>query len=1003
MRLKQTLQMGLASTVALNALAPTAAFAYTPFSNNENSTLYDVNDPTTWWQGAPAEHIKGHYPYSDEEYPRKDSLMDDPKETNTDTYGSSSCGSHTGAFMFLKSGYMEKGYSAFDFGHWMSQGNKTNGFWGGSSLYYLQGPKMLAPRYEAITPLRHFRYAYDEDPYQSSLIGNRSPSYHDKTLPDTRVHVGLNPEITEGDAGIAKGTTTPYLVFKNLWKPTTNDEKVYGKIATGADRFIREQLAKGRFITVWVQNHIFMIDGIEPETNRILIMESGGGYKYLDDCLKYFYGGESNRGFYIRGLGAFEAVGISSKQNTTLWNGDSLRQISRTVDDNMKTTRASYEEKIDWDLPVDSGEKHVIRQAKDGKAFYNPDGTIGRVLARGSVKGLRSYAPISSPYRRKEVPDLSLRPGQERTRVRGEKGIIDPRNRSHVYKKPVDEVVAYGPENLPYQTKRLPDIMMAVGEKDKVVKKGVFGRKARDGQVLKTPEEEVIHYSPAAVAFDTVFEPSTELEPGKTETIQEGHVGRKDEQGKLLLPPVTRKIAYGAERIPFTTDYVLDEDLKEGETKTVTEGKIGFKDRQGHVWKDPEKAVIHYGPKRVAFETEYVLDEALNDGQEQTTENGMEGIIDRDGKTVREAKKQVVHYGPKRVAFDTQYVVDRELQDKVTQTVTEGVVGLVDRDGKTVREKVDRVVHYAPTPLPIEEEVIEDPTLLKGVQVIENNGKIGYKDREGKVIEPMVKRVIKKGTKEPTAPAPEIMKDHPENHNDHPENQNDHPDDPNENQNNPSENHDNHPDNKGPEEKKEKEPLVLPKKDQFNVTYPKDTKDVRFVTPDEADYLIKKGTVENTSKGSFDKTTHQRLVVRTSGSLAESRKTDGKVDNDLMKLPDGRVVGKKMANEIIHDEDLKGKAVPYGIEDGVHPLTAKKEALERKADKIKEALSDPTLSKDEKANLQKEQAQVVTQQENLEKELPQTGVTGGVSGWIGAFGLLWAYFKKKKSRDSLDD
>lgn len=786
--------------MVLSLVAPLGSQVVEASPYRDGYDNYDPNSPITWNQGESPNGNTLKYPYVDEEFPRKGG--DGSGNSTNKTYGSSSCGAHTAASLLLKSGYAEKGYTAFDVGHWFSSsalrafnqeagllpGNadaKATGFWAGGASYWKVGQEGRSA-HDRITPLKRFRHAFDDEPYVSNLIGDRATRWHSETMPNTRLKPGENSDIEENKNEL-------YLVHRATYKGDPNVDKQQ-VLSEPAKKWIKEQLDKGRFITISVPNHVFMVDGIEESTGRILVLESGGGFKYLDDCLIHFRGSESDNGFKINGLTAYEAAGISSKQVKPLWDGGTVDQVKAQVDQNIKKTEPTAISTVDWALEADSNQTSTKRQGTPGLAFTNPDGERSSLVYKKGKAAIKGYAPISVPYGRKEEPDVNLSPGEERKGQPGKKGLADPKDPLNVKEEPQDEIIYYGPAEVDFETERKPNVEMAVGAPDKVTQEGQKGRKDREGNLLVPVKNKVIEYSPAAIEFDkteravldlapgeeriaqagkigrkaengdVLVEPITEiteygalaidyevehipdvnLEPGADPIIDvKGEVGRKDKDGNVLKEPVTEKVRYAPDVIPFKTERQAVLDLAPGEERVKVKGKVGRKDEQGRKLTDPVTEVIEYGAEEIPYEVEYVPSMELEEGKEEITKPGVVGRIDASGVVLKEPETQVVLYGAGRIAFETTYNPKEDLKAGEEKIITEGQEGFKDREGNVLKESVTQVVDYGPGRVPFETIYKVDETMaLDASDETKVEGVEGLLDREGNVLREKVDQVV---------------------------------------------------------------------------------------------------------------------------------------------------------------------------------------------------------------------------------------------------------------------
>ncbi|MGF3113754.1 hypothetical protein ACQV18_09420, partial [Facklamia sp. P9177] len=81
-----------------------------------------------------------------------------------------------------------------------------------------------------------------------------------------------------------------------------------------------------------------------------------------------------------------------------------------------------------------------------------------------------------------------------------------------------------------------------------VVTEGIVGRVDEDGNVLVKKIDQVVEYGPAELPFDTIRRPNLDLASGEEFVVTEGIVGRVDEDGNVLVEKVDKVIEYGPEQ-----------------------------------------------------------------------------------------------------------------------------------------------------------------------------------------------------------------------------------------------------------------------------------------------------------------------------------------------------------------------------------------------------------------------------------------------------------------------
>lgn len=275
---------------------------------------------------------------------------------------------------------------------------------------------------------------------------------------------------------------------------------------------------------------------------------------------------------------------------------------------------------------------------------------------------------------------------------------------------------------------------------------GVLKVKIGESNSSKDVIDEVIHYAPVEVPFETDEIKTNELKKGETKVESEGHVGLKDpETNEVRVEVENRVVLIGTgiediktdtitKEIPFDTHYTFDKTKPAGYKETITEGQKGIETTtvtQNTVDGEPvgeptysepvviqdkidKEVVIGTGVvgKDTTVEdiiTEYETDVRENDQLEVGTRNVIKrGQVGIDRKTT-------IHYtlNGETDPTKTDDVSTEHIQDKVDEIVEigTGVKG-------TRTETKDVLVDF-------ERKEVEDNTLPKGETKIDQQGKKG--------------------------------------------------------------------------------------------------------------------------------------------------------------------------------------------------------------------------------------------------------------------------------------
>lgn len=269
---------------------------------------------------------------------------------------------------------------------------------------------------------------------------------------------------------------------------------------------------------------------------------------------------------------------------------------------------------------------------------------------------------------------------------------------------------------------------------------GTLKVKIGETESSKDAIDEVIHYAPVEISYETKEIKTNELKKGETKVQSEGHIGLKDpETGEVHVEAENRVILIGTgikgtntkeriEEVDFETDYVDNNQLPKGEKRIKVQGKVGF-DKitttentiDGEIvdssddrtrLKDPVTQIIERGTGivdvkteidtvKVPFEEREVFDKKLKEGErviDVTGKDGLDTIIKTtptlNGKVNGDSKIEVEH-----------------TTKPVTQIVRVGIEG----ENKVIEN----------VPVPFETDYIDDKSIPKGKEIVDVNGEYG--------------------------------------------------------------------------------------------------------------------------------------------------------------------------------------------------------------------------------------------------------------------------------------
>lgn len=342
-KIKKIVTKGFASLAALTMLnigiAPTAyaydpAWTYDPAHPCAQCGEYDIERPETWRQSSGIEYNGPNFlnePYNRRVlHPCKDMFTSKGTRKNFEDAG---CGTHTWANIMLKTGMAQKGYAAFDAGHYFScpeyssenqdTGEKSSSVFGGSdSEYsYCYGPSCYDGDYaKYITKIKNFGapYAWKDIDGTNDVHPGSDDNYTDNVhqYPSYLTFSGWVRHNLDDDL---KNNNALYFTESKAFDKTdiddfpNSDEQyvIYPTVAQARDinktmiKHVKKDLDNGYFCTISVRwtgvtasgkkvnngAHIMCVERIDqfPDGSpRLVLLDSGGGFKYFDDLFTYW-------------------------------------------------------------------------------------------------------------------------------------------------------------------------------------------------------------------------------------------------------------------------------------------------------------------------------------------------------------------------------------------------------------------------------------------------------------------------------------------------------------------------------------------------------------------------------------------------------------------------------------------------------------------------------------------------------------------------------------------
>ena len=808
--------------VAVPAFAESPAFHYDPDHPCAMVGFYDINNPASWRQdnnsSGSAEQTAGFVDppsFLSQPFPRKfahplqrlietDELGLNPHQLN---FSDGGCGAHTWANVCLKSGYASQGYSAFDAGHYFSEpahsdmdqdtgageidsdkpGTDTD-----NNPCYSPRPAWYRGDYaKYITKIKNYGAPYawndidnpDQYPaglnYAGWLRDDDVKNLKDKDLADNQKYYFT--ESTEVDCQD----------FTHPITPTAEEIRTSNR---AMERQIRQAYKDGYIIALammWRQydpahpdkpkgggGHIVAVDYVDDQ-DRIVLLDSGGGFKYWDDLKEYWKsdGVTPHIAFFYK----VKPAGLSGLHAPKFWEKQGIPTAHNYIDSHKKRpqlTDDDYNYVLDESAPLDSPDNKV-KEPVAGWSFE--DGTEGTKSTKGEIKySYKSIAP-STTYKldkteqwyNKEDKTSDGTPGKLDPHAKGGSKTITPA-------EPI--VYTYGYKTVEPTVKYECDKTMAKDAPDVTVDPGVIGLidpHANDpnGSVVRAMKQKVVKYAPEYTDYDTQYVLDKTLEPGQTKTEHHGKPGLADPrnmgEGHIIQKMETEIVHYGAGRIKPKTIWHMNKDMAPGDTKQITPGKLGYTDpRAGDEVVEPAvDEVMEYGPKHKPFEIEKIVDPTMAPNADAVVvQQGVDGLYDHDGNLVQEPVNEIMHIAPtdkptpidpapvdptpvdpvnpitpvtpvtpvtptvsSDIPFGIEFQADPSLPQGETRVIRDGVAGHAE-DGKTVTEPVNAVVAYGPIQGSATVTVHATNELNPGDRKIINAGKNPAYDPDGNLV-----------------------------------------------------------------------------------------------------------------------------------------------------------------------------------------------------------------------------------------------------------------------------
>ena len=824
-KIKKIVTKGFASLAALTMLnisivpaayASDPSFTYDPEHPCAQLGEYDIEKPETWRQGSGEE--RGGPNFLNEPYNRRvpkpcdDCYTGNGSSRRRKNFEDAGCGTHTWANLMLKTGMAQKGYAAFDAGHYFScpehsSENQITGDWDGgfytggsdSEHSYCAGQSIYNGNYaKDITKIKNFGAPYawndingkhdiDTDTYKDYDEGSarQYPSYltfrgwvrHDldDDLKDNNdLYFKESTEITRTHSEMDDYPSPEEATVKYPTKAQADD------INNTMIKHIKKDLDAGYFCTVSVSwsgtnssgqqvdgsGHIMCVERVDEffdGSPRLVLLDSGGGYKYFDDLVATWHNSnDDDVQPFISDYYRVKAAGIDYGEGQDFWDNKKNNKANAAYNYVMahkkkrRITSDDYIRILDEDMPVDSADK-ITDDPTPGWAFK--DGTP----ASKTVPGIISYSYKSLAPGIKYRLNASLPHGTEKKIPgSGKPGVWDPETKK--IKTPAEPmIVEYGYDEIPIEDSYHLDINRKPGKANEYVsfngEVGLYdphkGNSPAD-RVVVPMKPRVIEYGPDHHPFGTVYK----LDPNRAYDTEEITTPGQDEltdprhNNNVVRPATTQIISYGYTTVKPNATYKLDMNRKPGkENEKVTPGTPGLidshcSDPNKMVFREAVNDIVEYGPEPIPYRTEYRLDRSLEPDKTKTITPGVNGLkdphaADETKRTLKEPVTEVIGYGPNRIPFQTTYQWKEALPEGKEIIHQPGKFGYIDQrhGNKKLSDPVEQIVYYGPKREPFQVEDTLDPNMPPNSKTVIKRGVVGLIDRDGKEIRKPVNQI----------------------------------------------------------------------------------------------------------------------------------------------------------------------------------------------------------------------------------------------------------------------
>ncbi|MGH2077400.1 YSIRK-type signal peptide-containing protein [Aerococcus urinaeequi] len=281
--------------------------------------------------------------------------------------------------------------------------------------------------------------------------------------------------------------------------------------------------------------------------------------------------------------------------------------------------------------------------------------------------------------------------------------------------------------NLPYETIYELDLDMYPGSGSFIFQEGVNGSQDdTNGEIIKDPIPEIIHYAPVKIAYETIQIERDDLYVGDN-VVSHGEDGLLDPiTNEIILAPVDEIIGIGSKikpepvEIPFETERILDINLISPYEIVGQEGRVGYRDAEtGEVISEPTNKIIYYPPVMDYYEVERIFNpEKTPDSEMSIIQEGVVGLIDPEtNQIIVEKVPEIIEYGPVIIDYYTQYRTSPSLEPNSDAELVaqEGEKGLRNPlTWEVIKEPIQEIIVVGP-------KENEDPTIRNVITLIDKN------------------------------------------------------------------------------------------------------------------------------------------------------------------------------------------------------------------------------------------------------------------------------------------